>query len=106
MILNAGIEIDSVLTNTFLTIAIGPHFREGNELRSSRELCPGKWMADWYNNRRLLGRLGHIPPVEAEKAYYASIGNEMNASHHKIRSTKVDGGKIQEGVEPRRFPAS
>ncbi|MFS7051808.1 IS3 family transposase [Escherichia coli] len=30
---------------------------------------------DWYNNRRLLGRLGHTPPAEAEKAYYASIGN-------------------------------
>ncbi|MCU6478502.1 IS3 family transposase, partial [Escherichia coli] len=31
---------------------------------------------DWYNNRRLLGRLGHTPPAEAEKAYYASIGND------------------------------
>ncbi len=30
---------------------------------------------DWYNNRRLLERLGHIPPTETEKAYYASIGN-------------------------------
>ncbi|EGT2319436.1 IS3 family transposase [Escherichia coli] len=32
-------------------------------------------LVDWYNNRRLLGRLGHTPPAEAEKAYYASIGN-------------------------------
>ncbi|EFE93411.1 IS3 family transposase [Serratia rubidaea] len=31
---------------------------------------------DWYNNRRLLERLGHIPPIEAEKAYYASIGEK------------------------------
>ncbi|OVB77783.1 transposase, partial [Escherichia coli] len=23
-----------------------------------------------------LGRLGHTPPAEAEKAYYASIGND------------------------------
>ncbi|QAU95482.1 hypothetical protein ETE46_06615 [Escherichia coli] len=30
----------------------------------------------WYNNRRLLERLGHTPPAEAEKAYYASIGND------------------------------
>jgi len=29
----------------------------------------------WYNNRRLLEKPGHIPPAEAEKAYYASIGN-------------------------------
>ena len=35
---------------------------------------PHPWV-DWYNNRRLLGRLGHTPPAEAEKAYYASIGN-------------------------------
>ncbi|WP_148148645.1 DDE-type integrase/transposase/recombinase, partial [Shigella sonnei] len=28
------------------------------------------------DNRRLLERLGHIPPAEAEKAYYASIGND------------------------------
>ncbi|ENT6615247.1 hypothetical protein ACFD8P_003379 [Escherichia coli] len=28
------------------------------------------------NNRRLLERLGHTPPAEAEKAYYASIGND------------------------------
>lgn len=33
------------------------------------------WVA-WYNNRRLLERLAHIPPAEAEKAYYASIGKK------------------------------
>ncbi|MDI7093346.1 IS3 family transposase, partial [Escherichia coli] len=30
----------------------------------------------WYNNRRLLERLGHTPPAEAEKTYNASIGND------------------------------
>jgi len=25
---------------------------------------------DWFNNRRLLGPLGHVPPVEYEQAYY------------------------------------
>ncbi|EJI7016725.1 IS3 family transposase [Escherichia coli] len=39
------------------------------------ELAILTWV-DWYNNRRLLGRLGHTPPAEAEKAYYASIGND------------------------------
>ncbi|HEL8103508.1 TPA: IS3 family transposase, partial [Escherichia coli] len=39
------------------------------------ELATLTWV-DWYNNRRLLGRLGHIPPAEAEKAYYASIRND------------------------------
>ncbi len=42
--------------------------------RAEVELATLTWV-DWYNYRRLLGRLGHIPPAEAEKAYYASIGN-------------------------------
>ncbi|KDV43164.1 transposase [Escherichia coli O91:H21 str. 2009C-3740] len=33
-----------------------------------------------YNNRRLLERLGHIPPAEVDKAYYASIGNNYLAA--------------------------
>ncbi|EMM3768955.1 IS3 family transposase [Escherichia coli] len=43
--------------------------------RAEVELATLTWV-DWYNNRRLLGRLGHTPPAEAEKAYYASIGND------------------------------
>ncbi|AST65428.1 IS3 family transposase [Escherichia coli O157:H7] len=43
--------------------------------RAEVELATLTWV-DWYNNRRLLGRLGHAPPAEAEKAYYASIGND------------------------------
>ncbi|WP_425341590.1 IS3-like element IS1203 family transposase [Escherichia coli] len=42
--------------------------------RAEVELATLTWV-DWYNNRRL-GRLGHTPPAEAEKAYYASIGND------------------------------
>ncbi|HDX4129787.1 TPA: IS3 family transposase [Escherichia coli] len=43
--------------------------------RAEVELSTLTWV-DWYNNRRLLERLGHTPPAEAEKAYYASIGND------------------------------
>nr|WP_181875332.1 IS3 family transposase [Escherichia coli] len=43
--------------------------------RAEVELATLTW-GDWYNNRRLLERLGHTPPAEAEKAYYASIGND------------------------------
>ena len=31
-----------------------------------------KWV-DWYNNRRLLGPIGYIPPSEAEEAFYANL---------------------------------
>ncbi|MHX14963.1 IS3 family transposase [Escherichia coli] len=43
--------------------------------RAEVELATLTWV-DWYNNRRLLERLGHTPPAEAEKAYYAAIGND------------------------------
>jgi hypothetical protein len=32
-----------------------------------------KWV-DWYNNRRLLGPIGYIPPAEAE-AFYANLNS-------------------------------
>jgi len=47
--------------------------------RAEVELATLTWV-DWYNNRRLLERLGHIPPAEAEQAYYASIGNRVLAA--------------------------
>jgi putative transposase len=31
-----------------------------------------KWV-DWYNNRRLLGPIGYVPPAEAEEAFYAKL---------------------------------
>ena len=31
-----------------------------------------KWV-DWYNNRRLLGPIGYIPPADAEEAFYANL---------------------------------
>ncbi|MCV3055720.1 integrase core domain-containing protein, partial [Escherichia coli] len=43
--------------------------------RADVELATLTW-GEWYNIRRLLGRLGHIPPAEAEKAYYTSIRND------------------------------
>ncbi|TQI86487.1 putative transposase [Serratia marcescens] len=40
--------------------------------RTEVELVMLVWV-DWYNNKRLLGRLGYIPPAEAEMNYYASV---------------------------------
>jgi transposase InsO family protein len=33
------------------------------------ELATLEWV-DWFNNRRLLGPIGDIPPVELEQTYY------------------------------------
>ncbi|MHW52477.1 hypothetical protein D9J45_22805 [Escherichia coli] len=47
------------------------------------ELATLTWV-DWYNNRRLLERLGHITLTAAEQAYYASIeNNDLAARFHR-----------------------
>jgi transposase InsO family protein len=35
------------------------------------EFATLEWV-DWFNNRRLLGSLGYVPPAEYEEAYYRS----------------------------------
>jgi transposase InsO family protein len=36
------------------------------------EMATLEWV-DWFNNRRLLGPIGDIPPAEAEAAYYSKL---------------------------------
>jgi putative transposase len=43
------------------------------------ELETLKWV-DWFNNRRLLGPIGNIPPAEAEDKYYAMMDNTKMAA--------------------------
>ena len=46
-------------------------FRFGERLEDVDhvEFATLAWV-DWYNGRRLLEPLGHVPPVEYEAAYY------------------------------------
>lgn len=44
--------------------------------RQDVELATLDWV-DWFYNRRLLERIGYVPPVEAEKAYYAWVNNKV-----------------------------
>ena len=39
---------------------------------SAVEMATLRWV-DWFNNHRLFGLIGHIPPAEAEANYYATI---------------------------------
>jgi len=41
---------------------------------SAVEMATLRWV-DWYNNHRLFGPIGHIPPAEAEDNYYAALQN-------------------------------
>lgn len=35
---------------------------------------------DWFNHQRLLGPIGHIPPVEAEQQFYATLNDSAQAA--------------------------
>ncbi len=41
---------------------------------SSVEMATLRWV-DWFNNYRLFGPIGYIPPTEAEANYYADLEN-------------------------------
>jgi transposase InsO family protein len=43
------------------------------------EFATLKWV-DWFNNRRLLGPIGNIPPAEAEARYYAQLDERAMAA--------------------------
>ena len=43
------------------------------------EFATLEWV-DWFNNRRLLAPIGNIPPVEAEKRYYAMLDEPAMAA--------------------------
>jgi transposase InsO family protein len=38
------------------------------------ELGTAEWI-DWYNNRRLHGEIGHVPPAEYETEFYLTLSN-------------------------------
>ena len=40
------------------------------------EYATAGWV-DWYNNRRLHGSIGMVPPIEYEQAHYAALKPEM-----------------------------
>ena len=46
--------------------------RKGIHHQAAVEWETLKWV-DWFNNRRLLGPIGYIPPAEAEERYYAQF---------------------------------
>ena len=53
--------------------------RSSSKTAEEVELETLKWV-DWFNNRRLLEPIGHIPPAEAEHNYYAMMDKAMMAA--------------------------
>ena len=77
---SVGDSYDNALAET----VIGLFKTEVTHRRSWRSREEVEWetlgWVDWYNNRRLLGSIGNIPPAEAEAAYHAgNTGHAMAA---------------------------
>lgn len=53
--------------------------RQSWKNRQDVELATLDWV-DWFNNRRLLERIGYVAPVEAEQTYYASLMDKDQAA--------------------------
>jgi len=53
--------------------------RQSWKNREAVELATLTWV-DWFNQRRLLGPIGHIPPAEAEMRYYQQLSESALAA--------------------------
>src|SRR3546814_2967740 len=54
---------------------------------SAVEMATLRWV-DWYNNHRLFGPIGHIPPAEAEDNYYAARSEERRVGKEWVSTCR------------------
>ena len=84
---SVGDAYDNALAETIIglykteCIAAGSPFRNGPLHRlADLEAATAAWV-HWYNNHRLMHRLGRTPPVEYEAFYYAKLRDGQPADH-------------------------
>jgi transposase InsO family protein len=68
---SVGDSYDNALAETVIGLYKTEVIHRGSPWRHAEqvEFATLAWV-DWFNNRRLLEPLGHIPPIEYERAYY------------------------------------
>jgi putative transposase len=71
---SVGDSYDNALAETINGLFKAEVIRRRGPWRSMEavEFATLEWV-DWYNNRRLLGSIGDVPPAEAESRYYAQL---------------------------------
>jgi len=71
---SVGDSYDNALAETMIGLLETAVIRRQGPWRSLEavEIATMNWV-DWYNNRRLLGSIGNIPPAEAEANYRAAL---------------------------------
>ena len=52
-----------------------------------------EWV-DWFNNRRLLEPIGHVPPAEAEAAYYAALEEPAALAAYLNQPASEESGTV------------
>jgi transposase InsO family protein len=63
------------------------------------ELAVLAWV-DWFNHRRLLEPIGHMPPAEAEKRHDAGLEAPALAAQHPNEIASKIPGAVQNQVTP------
>ena len=76
-----GDSYDNALAESIIGLFKTERIRKRSPWRSIDpvELPTLEWV-DWYNNRRLLGPIGDIPPAESEQAYYDQLEESVMAA--------------------------
>jgi transposase InsO family protein len=71
---SVGDSYDNAMAESIIGLFKTEVIRAGGPWRNLEtvEYATLEWV-DWFNNRRLLGPIGDIPPVEPEQAYYDSL---------------------------------
>jgi putative transposase len=82
-----GDALDNALCETTIglykteCVRPGSPFRTGPiRIQSDLENMTSTWVS-WYNDRRLMHRLGRIAPAEAEAEYYARLQTGKHTGH-------------------------
>ena len=83
---SVGDSFDNALAETVIGLFKTEVIRRRGRWRSLEavEFATLEWV-DWFNHRRLLGPIGHVPPAEAEAAHYAQV-DVVNAA--RVTQTK------------------
>jgi len=78
---SVGDSYDNALAETINGLYKAEVIRRCGPWRSLEavEFATLEWV-DWFNNRRLLEPIGHVPPAEAEANYYAALDHEPMAA--------------------------
>ena len=78
---SVGDSYDNALAETLIGLFKSEVIRPRGPWRSLEaiEFATLEWV-DWFNTRRLLEPIGHVPPAEAEAAYYERIDMQQRAA--------------------------